>query len=165
MMAQVTLRTRRFSPLLQSLALLWLFFVAAPASALCLLGCDTDLSDPIAARAALESQLGQPLPPSVTVKHIRQGGFQDKFLQVRLSTDQEGMMALLPLLGLPADPTDPVDPAQLGPDDAGWFRPQDHIALFGGSGHLPDYAETIVGIAHFPGTYDQVTIYIFAFQT
>jgi hypothetical protein len=164
-MAKVTSPPLRFSPLLQSLALLWLFFVAAPASALCLFGCETDLSDPLAARAALESQLGQPLPPSVTVTHIRQGGFQDKFLQMRLITDQDGMMAFLPLLGLPVDPTDPVDPAQLGPDDAEWFRPQDHIALFGGSGHLAGYAETIVGVAHFPGTYDQVTIYIFAYQT
>jgi hypothetical protein len=139
--------------------------LSAPAQAFCLLGCDAEISDSATATTAFQTQLGQPLPTSVVVEHIRQGGFQDKFLQIRLTTDQDGMTALLPMLGLVADPTGRVDPAQLGPDDLTWWTPQSQVALLGGPGRLAGYAETMVAVAPFPGTFDQVTIYIFAFQT
>jgi hypothetical protein len=146
-------------------ALLLAASLAQPAQAFCFLGCDSEISKPAAAKAALETQLGQTIPDSVTVEHILQGGFQEKFIQVRISTDQDGAEALLALLGVPPDPVTPLDPLQLGPSGPEWWTPQAEIALFGGPGTIPGYAETIVGIAPFPGTYDQVTIYIFAFQT
>jgi hypothetical protein len=138
---------------------------APPAHAFCLLGCDTIISDPVAATTAFETQLGRSLPDQVIVEHIRQGGFQDRFIQVLITTNQVGADQLLPLLGLSATTITPVDPAQFGPPGPDWWQPQDAVALFGGPGQLQGYAETMVAIAPFPGTFDQITIYIFAVQT
>ncbi len=147
-------------------AILLAMCLAQPASAFCLLGCDAEISEPAAAKAAFETQLGQTLPEGITVQHIRQGGFQDKFIQVLITTDYEGAQGLVAMLKVPAAFDTLIDAAQLGPEGPDWWQPHGDLGgLTGGLGKIPGYAETMVGITILPSTYDYVTIHIFAFQT
>jgi hypothetical protein len=147
-------------------AILLAMLLAQPANAFCLLGCDVEVSEPVAAKAAFEAQLGQTLPDGVTVERIRQGGFQDKFIQVLITTDYKGAQALAAMLKVPAAFDTPINTAQLGPTGPDWWQPEAAFTgLTGGPGKIQGYAETMVGFDILPSTADFVAIYIFAFQT
>lgn len=143
----------------------WLTLLTGSARAGCLILCGDSGVEPGVAAQMLADELQAPLPPSVTVEAMWEGGFQDQFIQVRLSATEAGTAALLAQMGLDMSALKQVSADSLGPPhDDGW-GPQTEIVLLGGEGTLGHFAFTQVAISPFPGTLDQTTIYIFAFET
>ncbi|MCB6177316.1 hypothetical protein LHP98_04135 [Rhodobacter sp. Har01] len=103
----MTLRRRS---LLLALAVLH----CAPARADCLRGtCDLD------AIALIEAETGQPLPRDTEVIGALQGGFQDRFVQIRLEMSGEGLDLLTK--ALKADSTGKPQDFQLEISKAPWW--------------------------------------------
>lgn len=154
----------RFSAFALGVSLCVGWLPASPARAECLIFCaDETETTGQKAKELFEADLGGPLPDGVTVQHHLEGGFQDRFVQVRLKATLEGGKALLGLLG--------TDPRDLRPDTAilsapqgpGWWTPQQEHDLMGAEAKLGTFAYTSIGVA-----YDNtglLTIYIFAFET
>jgi hypothetical protein len=71
--------------------------------------------------AHLELEFGAPLPSGLTPIGLREGGFQDRFLQVALSVDAPGLAALQGLLGLAPDEFAEAPAPALGPAGEDWW--------------------------------------------
>ncbi len=72
---------------------------ASPAQGGCLIFCGNPDLDPAGALDRFEVELRNPLPGGVTLIGMIDGGFQDRFIQVRLTATPKGAEALLNLMG------------------------------------------------------------------
>ena len=87
---------------------------------------DTDsiTADPVAILPMHDADLGISAPPGLRTVAARKGGFQDRFVQIRLSASQDGFDALLRALDLTrgdlgAETAPYLGPA--GPDAPDWW--------------------------------------------
>jgi hypothetical protein len=148
-------------------------FLPAPARAGCLIFCPAnDEVRPFRARRAFERVLGQPLPDGVGVEGMIDGGFQDRFIQVKLKATDEGLSRLLGILK--------VDPASFGPmgdrqttiSPAMWWDIDTRTDLVGADATLDGFPYAFVARAspdanpiRPPDAPREWLIYILAFQT
>lgn len=85
------------------------------------LGCDRVTADPAKVRALAEAELGIALPDGVTTIGAREGGFQDRFVQIRLDATDAGLRSLLDALGLARADLIPGGAGDIGPPGGpGW---------------------------------------------
>lgn len=129
----------------------------APARADCLRGaCDFD------AAALIEAETGQPLPDGTRIVGALMGGFQDRFVQIRLEMTPEGLSALTATLqaGAGGKPQD----FQLELQPAPWWdlpaRPEVTI----GPARFGHFAFAFIAFA--PATAaGRLDVYLLAFET
>jgi len=77
--------------------------------------------DPVAILPLADSALGITTPPGVRTHAARTGGFQDRFVQIRLSASRQGLDALLALLDLAPEDLADDPPPYLGPTGPDWW--------------------------------------------
>lgn len=135
---------------------------ARPAAAGCLAFCDDEVPAG-EARSRFEATLGQPLPEGVDVLGMIDGGFQDRFIQVKLRATQGAAPELYALLGASEGAFAPVAGQQLVIAEAEWWDvlardPQ--VA----EGRLASFASVHVARS-LEQDADAVLIYVIAFQT
>ena len=142
----------------------------APAHAGCLIFCPKNDEVP-AARAAptLSSVLGQPLPDGVAVLGMIDGGFQDRFIQVKLTANASGLTQLLSLLKVDDNAFGPLGDRQTTINAATWWDIDAHTDVTAADATLPGFAYAFVARAHdLPDSQagDRTwTLYILAVQT
>ena len=117
------------------------------------------------AQARLEGWLGAALPPGSEVEHLREGGFQDTFVQARLEVDEAGVAMLLGALGLAAADLRPAGPRHDPEADPPWWNWQGREGLKGAEGSLPDLPFASLHLAPVPGEPGRWTAFLWAFQT
>jgi hypothetical protein len=145
--------------------LVLLLILSGPAQAACLAFCD-DGDIPVAkATALVEAELGAALPAGVEVLGLFEGGFQDRFIQVKFRAEAAAVPGLLMLLGTDAAGFGPVGTAQLTIAPVEWWTPERAAGLTIAPGRLAGFAETTVAMAADPETAGKVIVYLIAFQT
>lgn len=109
--------------------------------------------------------LGKSLPSGVTVLGMIDGGFQDRFVQVKLGSDTAGAIALM--AALRADPARALPPgtAQTTVASADWWDIDTHPDLVLFEARLGRFPHVIVGRAADPEDPARWLIYVFAFET
>lgn len=85
-----------------------------------LLCSDTVTSAPSEVTDLAAADLGFPLPPGVTPVAAREGGFQDRFIQIRLAASDAGLDALLASFGHARADMD-ITTTYLGPPGPAWW--------------------------------------------
>lgn len=120
---------------------------------------------PAAAAQTLARDLGKDLPPGVTVLGMIDGGFQDRFVQVKLGADMQGTLSLLAALS-----ADVKKPLQLGEvqttvDEADWWDIDTRPDLVLVKASLGRFPYVIVGWAADPADTSRWLIYVLAFET
>ncbi|EEW25800.1 hypothetical protein [Rhodobacter ferrooxidans] len=141
--------------------------LATPATAGCLFFCD-DAGKPLPADKALASftaDLGAPLPTGVDLLALYEGGFNDRFGQVKLRASLEGRDALLALIVPPGGQFAPLNGQQLEIIKAPGWDPLSHPDLTVAAGRLGRFATTHVALAADPSDPALTLIYITAFET
>jgi hypothetical protein len=105
---------------MRALVLGLLLLAARPAEAWCLLlWCGTNYSQ-AEAPERLAYLLG-PLPEGVKVERMLEGGFQDVFVQARLSVDEGALPGLMAWANLTEADFGPDDYPFLGPETPSWY--------------------------------------------
>jgi hypothetical protein len=135
------------------------------AQAACLAFCgDGDI--PVGKAAAqVEAELGTALPAGVEVLGLFEGGFQDRFIQVKFRAEAAAVPGLLVLLGTDAAEFGPVGTAQMTIAPVDWWTPESAAGLTTAPGRLAGFAETTVAMAADPEAEGKVILYLIAFQT
>lgn len=142
------------------LALAW----ALPAAAQdrCLVACD-EATEGLEAAERLAVHLDYPLPDSVQVVGLVEGGFQDAFIQARLEVPEGDLTRLLSDLALDPAELAPRRSESFGPTGFGWWDAETRDGLLVGYGDLNAYDWTLVGVT--PSDEGVTTVYLWAFQT
>lgn len=137
-----------------------------PVQAGCLFFCDeNDEVPPAQAGPALEAVLGAPLPPGLQVTGMIDGGFQDRFIQVRLRGSADGAAALWPLLGIdPATMRSP-DGMQLTIAEADWWDVETRADALAALAVLRGFPNAWALWSASPDDPELIDVYLFAFQT
>jgi hypothetical protein len=128
-----------------------------------LLGCD-DVSRGEAAAALLRHDLGGPLPPGTKVVGLLQGGFQDRFVQARLSVEEADLPALLATLRVSEADLAPTDAPYLGPSAPAWFDWEAREGLRVGNGWTGTLAHVTVAVAPDRADPNRWVVYLWGFQ-
>ncbi len=148
----------------RALVLALTVLAAPPAQAGCLIFCgDPDL-DPADALDRFEVELRNPLPGGVTLIGMIDGGFQDRFIQVRLTATAEGAEALLNLMQQSLATLGTRTAPLTGAEKAQWWDADTFSTMQTGQAKLDGFYETRIGIAPEPDAADRLAIFIFAFQ-
>ncbi len=135
---------------------------AGPAQALCLLGCDAEITG-VEATARLADLLGAPLPPGAKVLGLVEGGFQDAYLQARVSVSEPEFGQLLALMGVKRSDLSATTTPDLGPPAPAWFDPRVSEDLRSAIGDIPSFAYVTIVVAPEPD--DRYSMWIWAFRT
>ena len=159
--------TRRAGPVALAAGLaLAVPVLSAPAQAGCLIVCPKNGEVPAArAPATFARILGQPLPGEVALEGMIDGGFQDRFIQVKLRATGDGLARLLSILK--------VDPAAMGPmgdrqttiNPAAWWDIDARPDLLGADAALAGFPHAFVARARDPDDAARWVVYVLAFQT
>jgi hypothetical protein len=136
---------------------------AAPAGARCLIFCN-DIVQPEEAAAVFARDLGRALPAGVAVVRMIDGGFQDRFVQIKLRADAEGTAALL--AALKVDTLRPLAPGSRHATitEARWWDINAHADLALYEARLGRFAHAEVAVAPDPADPARRLIYILAFE-
>jgi hypothetical protein len=136
-----------------------------PAAARCLLFCWNGELAPAEAVAVFERDLGAALPPGVTVLGMIDGGFQDRFVQIKLGADKVSTAALLVLLH--ADTKRPLAQGwhQTTITQARWWDIDTHADIMLYDARLGRFAYAVVGQIPDPADPRRRLIYVIAFET
>jgi hypothetical protein len=129
----------------------------------CLLGCDTLVTGP-EARSRVDAALDHPLPASARVTHLLHGGFQDRFVQIRLTVPRTDLPAVLAAFGV--DPRElAAEPGRrLGASPADWWPIDGMAGLMRASGDLRGFHAAEVATIPDPQSPDHALIFVFAYQ-
>lgn len=150
--------------MIRSALLVLALLTARPAAAICLsLSCDTEYSR-AEATERLSAMLGA-LPEGVEVERLLQGGFQDVFVQARLSVDEAGLRAVLDWAQVSKGDLRSGTSPYLGPEGPAWFdwARQDGLRMAEG---LTDVGrELAVAVAPDPEAPGRWRVFLYAFAT
>jgi hypothetical protein len=137
-----------------------------PARAGCLIFCPKNDEVP-AARAAqtFARVLGQPLPKGVIVLGMIDGGFQDRFIQVKLRATDAGAVAVLAALGVAPAAMGPMDGRQTTINPAAWWDIDTRPDLRGTDARLAGFPYAFAARARDPADPARWLVYVLAFQT
>lgn len=131
----------------------------------CLLFCDEKELSPAKAIIVFNGDLGAPLPDGVKMVGMLEGGFQDRFIQVRLTATASGVDALMALRGKKvADLTDGAA-FDFGPERPIWWDVGNRSDLKGADFGSPSLANLMIGVAAEPKQPGQFAVYFFGFDT
>lgn len=129
----------------------------------CLLGCDTVFTGDQAARN-VEIALDAELPEGVTVPAMLIGGFQDRFVQIRLETPPEILPQVLTLFSADVDALNDAETVTMTASAADWWDVDARRDLRVTDGELEAF--TFVGIAVANNrSQGGLTVYVFASQS
>lgn len=138
---------------------LMLWLIAPP----CLLGCDEVVAG-ADARARVEAVLPAPLPSDVRVTHLLAGGFQDRFVQIRLSAPYTRLSEVMAAFG--ADPVmlSPAPNRPFGAASADWWPMAGLPDMRETDGALPGFHAARIGVAPSPTLPATLLVFVFAWQ-
>ncbi len=147
-------------------ALLALLLSVQAGAAQCLLFCDEEILPPEQAAETFAADLGQPLPEGVTVLGMVNGGFQDRFIQVKLRAGDDAALQAL-LSALQVDPAALAAPeaAQLTITSAPFWDIEGAEDLRIATGTMAGFAHATVAVAPDPEDAGARFVYLIAFQT
>lgn len=129
---------------------------ALPVRADCI-GCGPGTQDWMAA------ELGQPLPEGVAFTGVLQGGFQDVFVQIRLSVPRGALDGMLALLGTSEDRLIKDPDLNRSIVDADWWGLEGRRFVRGGPASFGQFPYAAVFIA--PETDGSHSLWLIAFET
>ncbi len=139
---------------------------ASPADARCLFFCGrNDEVTPEVGVMLFERDLGMPLPEGAVLTGMIDGGFQDRFIQVRLSATDDGAKALLGALDVDAAAMEPPSGEQLTIAGAAWWDIADRPGLTVARARLGTFAYALAARARDPDDTARWLIYVIAFET
>jgi hypothetical protein len=128
-----------------------------------LCGTETDAT-PASARDLLTVDLGGPLPSDMQVVGYVEGGFQDRFLQVRLHGTRAGAEALLGLLGHTLADAVPGAISMTAVVERDWWDLDGTSPVQLIETHGPHLDYLTIGIRPDPSYPDLVTLYLLGFN-
>lgn len=137
-----------------------------PATARCLFFCaDPEIIAPDKAAAVFARDIGAALPEGVAVVGMLEGGFQERFIQVRLRATPAGLDTLLGLRKLTRVDLKSGGAVDLGPEQPDWWDVAKaknlRAANFGGT----TLANLWIGVADDPVEKGVFAVYFFGFET
>jgi hypothetical protein len=141
---------------------------ATPAFAECspreLLCADEVSIAPADARAFLESELGQALPPDLAVVSFLEGGFQDLFIEVEFAGSPKSIATMLQLLQIDPNAMIKDDPAAFGlSSDPIWTLTAD-TPIISAEGLLGSFATVRAALPVTQGDDGQHRLFLLAFK-
>ncbi|MFN4201614.1 MAG: hypothetical protein ACK4GM_00980 [Tabrizicola sp.] len=110
----------------------------------------------------LEQELGRPFPEGVTLTGVLQGGFQDQFVQIRLSVAPEVLDEILQALGTSREALVPDPPLQREIVAADWWKLDDRQDVQGAEVTFGHFAHAAVFLA--PEADGRLSLWLIAFE-
>jgi hypothetical protein len=140
--------------------------MAEAASAGCLIGCPPNDEVPAAeAGTRFAEATGLSLSAGTRLVGMIDGGFQDRFIQVKLSADEAGAAKLLDALGLTEAAFGSPDGSQLTIAEASWWDVEAHPGLVLAPVKLDGFAYGHLARTRDPDEGGRWLFYLLAFQT
>jgi hypothetical protein len=98
----------------------------------------------------VEAELGVPLPAGVEVEGYLEGGFQDRFVQIKLSAPASAIAALLGRLGVAQSDMGLRENVQWTIEAADWWDPEANPGMPNAAVTLPHLDSAHLGLALSP---------------
>ncbi len=127
-------------------------------------GPDTLTTDPQSNASYVEASLGQPLPPGVVVDGILEGGFQERFVYIKMTAPETELHSIFDLLAVDNTTFRETGPAQSG-IDAPWWTINQHPGLFIAPATFGHFPQATISLAPDPADATVIFIYLFAHET
>lgn len=116
------------------------------------------------AEIAFELAAGFELPPEARVIAMLDGGFQDRFLQTKLSVATDNVDVLLSTFGTSRAALIPAAPNPFQ-SDLEWWDLSSHATVLSGEIRLGSFTSARLSLVDDPGSPGMVLVYIIAFDT
>ena len=122
---------------------------------------DIELTQPDEAAAYVQAHLGQPLPESVVVLGVYEGGFQDAFVRVKMIAPDTAIPALYSALNV--DPTSMYELAPNPfPSNQTWWDIETHDRVWQAPATIGTYYTAAISMVPDPADSTQIIIYLSA---
>lgn len=144
--------------------LLILMLAATPAWPECLIFCGTGEVAADEAVPVFERDLRAPLPEGVVLTGMIDGGFQERFIQVRLTATEDGAAALLSMLNVAPEAMKPAPGRDLAFTEVDWWDTADRPDLTIAEARLGTFAAAWAARARDPQDPSRWLIYIAAHE-